>query len=137
MGANSVPFGDLGMPLGEHLTVATRDKILKGDYMDVFSLLEKDKDELDECLKEHIKWCTIDRTYTNWNPGFLIYAGLIVCHQLWRALSMLQYMYIIYKTYTDFLNHAWLQYDEKFHMRDFRFDWNRVERGVLVPHLNS
>lgn len=47
------------MPLGEHLTVVTRDKILHGDYIDVFALLfqdsgKKDNDELDEHLKERI-----------------------------------------------------------------------------------
>lgn len=60
LGPGSVLFGDIAMPLGEHLTVATRDKILRGDYVDVFPLLfwdleKKDKDELDEHLKECIK----------------------------------------------------------------------------------
>lgn len=109
--------------LGKHLTVTTRDRILRGEYMDVFSLLfrdlrRKDKDDLDDCLKEQIKRRMIDQTYPNWYPGFLIYVGFIVWYQPWQALSMLQYMDIIYKTYTDFPSPSWLQYDEQFCMQD-------------------
>lgn len=68
VGPSLVPVGDLAMPLGKPLTIATWNKILKGGYVDVFSLLfcdleNKDKDKLDDCLREHIKCHIIDRTY--------------------------------------------------------------------------
>ncbi|XP_060111188.1 semaphorin-6A-like [Heteronotia binoei] len=55
------------MPLGDHLTAATREKILRGEYVDVFSLLyreleKKSKDELDEKDKEKLKRRKVDRT---------------------------------------------------------------------------
>lgn len=42
VGAGSIPFGDMAMPLGEHLTSTTHDKILRGEYVEVFSLLFHD-----------------------------------------------------------------------------------------------
>lgn len=49
------------MPLGDHLTTNTRDKILRGESIDVFSLLfrkleKEDKEDSDECKKEHLKY---------------------------------------------------------------------------------
>lgn len=53
-------------------------------------------------MEKKDKQHTTERTYTNWYPGFLIYEGVIVHHQPWRALAMVQYLDIIYKAYTDF-----------------------------------
>lgn len=120
--ATSFPFEDQAMPLREHLTNATRDNILKGEYVDIFQLLfreieKKDKEDLSDKDKECLKRCTVDRNWVNWHPGFLIYAGVIVQYQSGRALSLLQYMDIIYKGYTDFTGPAWIQYNAAFHMR--------------------
>lgn len=140
----AIPFRDIAMPLGEHLTLATRDRILRGEYVDVFSLLfceleKKDKEDMDDRLKERIKRRNIDRTYANWYPGFLIYAGMIVRHQPWQALSLLQYMDLIYKTYTDFPSPAWLQYDEQFRMRaamNPMLRWDQVHSPLWLQIMN-
>lgn len=71
-----------------------RDKILRGEYIDVFSLFfwklkKKYKEDLDEYLKEHFKQCTVDYTCANWYLGFLIYAGVIVRHQPWWVSAIL------------------------------------------------
>lgn len=55
------------MPLGEHLAQVIRNKILRGEYVDLFSLLyreleKKDKDLQDE--KEILKKCKVDRNWT-------------------------------------------------------------------------
>lgn len=81
----SIPLGDFALPLEDHLITATRDMILKGEYVDAFSLLfynleKEDKEDLDEHQKECIKLCTIDQIYANRYPGFFIYAGVIVRH---------------------------------------------------------
>lgn len=70
------------MPLGEHLLPATRDKILKREYMDLFSPLyremeKEDKDLLDDRENEILKHRKVDRTWTNWLARFLIYAGVL------------------------------------------------------------
>lgn len=75
--------------------------------MDLFSLLyreleRKDKEDLDDKDKEKIKRRTVDRTWANWLPGFLIFAGVVARSQPWRAAPLFQYLDIIYKGYTGF-----------------------------------
>lgn len=75
------------MPLQDHLTTNTRDKILQGEYVDIFSLLfreleKKDKDDQDEYEKECIKCHKVDCNWANWHLGFLIYASVIMQFQL-------------------------------------------------------
>lgn len=58
---------------GGSLAQATRDKILRGEYVDLFSLLyreleKKDKDLLDDKEKEILKKRKVDRNWTNWCP---------------------------------------------------------------------
>lgn len=106
-GDSPMPSGDMAMPLGEHLLQATRDKILRGEYVDVFSLLyreveKKDKDLLEDREKEALKHRKIDWNWTNWLSGFLVYAGVIVCAHPERAPTILQYLDIIYKVFLNF-----------------------------------
>lgn len=66
-GLASVHFRDIAIPVGEHLTVATRDRILISEYIDVFLLLfrdleKKEMDHLRDLLKEHIRRRTFNRT---------------------------------------------------------------------------
>lgn len=81
-------------------------------------------------MKEHIRRRTIDRTYANWYPGFLIYAAVII----W-VLVMLQYMDIIYKTYTDFPSPSWLQYNEQLRMQaamNHQLQWDQVHSPLWL-----
>lgn len=78
-----VPTGDMAMSLGEHLSKATRDKILKGEFIDFFSLLyreveKKDKDLMDDREKEVLRKRKVDRTWANWLSRYLIYVGVNV-----------------------------------------------------------
>ena len=53
-----------------------------------------------------------ERTWANWLPGYLIYCGVIVKVQSWRALLLVQYLDIIYRLYVDFPGYSWLLYDQ-------------------------
>lgn len=80
--ACSVLYGAIAMTLGEHLTVDTRDRILRGEYVDEVPLLFRDlekKDEvLDNRLKERIKYHMVDRTYASWYAGSLFMLVLLL-----------------------------------------------------------
>lgn len=142
--AAAIPFGDVALPLGDHLLPATRDKICRGEFVDLFSLLfreleKKDKDELDDKDKEKIKKRTVDRTWANWLPGFLIFAGILARSQPWRAAPLFQYLYIIYKGYTGFSGPAWLQYDEEFRMRaamNPALSWDQVHPQLWLQVMS-
>ena len=90
--------------------------------MDLFKLLnsneeKKELDKEDERDKERHRCKRPDRTWSNWLPGFLIYAGVIVRAQPYQALSLFQYLDLSYRAYVDFAGQAWLSYDEAFRMR--------------------
>lgn len=68
--AGALPFGDHAMPLGDHLTTNTRDKILQEEYVDIFSLWfckleKKDKEDLDDHEKECLKHRKVDHKWAN------------------------------------------------------------------------
>ena len=73
-------------------------------------------DKADEKEKEKRRCKKPDQTWANWLPGFIIYAGIIVKTQPWRAYSLLEYFDIIYRGYTDFSRQAWLLYNQAFRM---------------------
>ncbi|XP_054852798.1 uncharacterized protein LOC129341561 isoform X2 [Eublepharis macularius] len=136
----AMPFGDAALPLGDHLTPATRDKILRGEFVDVFTLLfreleKKDKEDMDERDKERMKRRKVDRSWSNWLPGMLIYAGVLARAQPHRAAPLFQYIDIIYRGYTDFVGAAWMQYDEEFRMRaasDPTLPWDRIHQQLWL-----
>ena len=123
-GYNSVPlkdlpFEDYSLPLGDHLTLATKERIWKGNYVHIFGLLNrkvniKAMNKDDEVEKERCRCHEPDKTRANWLTGFLIYTGVIVKAQPWRAQSLFQYLDPIYRAYMDFPVHTWLIYEENF-----------------------
>ena len=97
---------------------------------------EIDKDDEEEKEKRRRK--KPDRTWAIWIPGFLIYAGVLVKAQPWRASSLLQYFDIIYKAYTDFAGEAWLQYDQAFRMKSAiqpNLCWDEPQLGLWLQHM--
>lgn len=96
------------MPLGEYLMTNTRDKILWSEFIDIFfqELEKKNKEDLENQEKEHLKCHRVDHSMANWYQGFLTYAGIILQFQLWWAQAMLQYVDIICKNYTLFSGSA-------------------------------
>lgn len=106
-------YWDSAMPLGDHLTTATKqNKILEGEYVDFFNLLfckveKKNKEDLEDKDKGWLKKQKLDRTWANWLLGYFIYAGLLVHHQPQKATALFQYV-DIYRTYRDFVRSTWI-----------------------------
>lgn len=73
----ALPTGDVILPLGDHLLAFTKEKILRGKFVDVFfhflphELEKKDKEDLYEKDKAKLKKHKIDRNWANWFPGSL------------------------------------------------------------------
>ncbi|XP_053140147.1 uncharacterized protein LOC128339766 isoform X2 [Hemicordylus capensis] len=126
------PYGRMGLPLGDHLLPATKEKILKGEYIDIFSLLFREpevKHKERESCKEHeaTKRKPVEKTWSNWLSSFTIYMGVIVQAQPARGPSLLKYMDIIHRAVSDFAGSAWICYDESFRMRaalDLSLPWD-------------
>lgn len=62
----AIPSGNIALPLGDPLLLATKEKILRGEFVDLFSLLyrnleKKDKGQLDDRENKILKRRKIDR----------------------------------------------------------------------------
>ena len=64
---------------------------MKGELLNR-NVEKKDVEKEDDKDKERHKKKKPDRTWFNWLPGFLIYAGVLVKAQPWRAQSLFQYL---------------------------------------------
>lgn len=63
-----------------HLLPITKEKILRGEFMNLFALLyrepvKKGKEEVEIRDKEILKKCKVEKTLANWLPGYLIHIG--------------------------------------------------------------
>ncbi|XP_053159419.1 uncharacterized protein LOC128347977 isoform X2 [Hemicordylus capensis] len=136
------PYGAVGLPLGDHLLPATKEKILKGEYVDIFSLLFREpevKHKEGESCKDHAvtKRKPVEKSWNNWLSGFTIYMGVVIPAQPARALALVKYMDIIHRAVSDFAGNAWVRYDENFRMRaalDPSMPWDapHLELWVLI-----
>ena len=89
--------------------------------MDIFSLLnreseKREKDKVDVMEKERSHRNKPNRSRVNWRLAFIIYAGIIIKVQPWRAFSLFKQLDLIYRAYMDFPGHAWLLYNEVIHI---------------------
>ena len=54
------------------------------------------RDKEDEKDKDKRRCKKLERTWANWEPGFVIYGGVVVQAQPWRAASLFQYWNLIH-----------------------------------------
>lgn len=140
-------------PLGFHLSNSTKDKIWKGDFIDILSLLPSqkeyysciDKDKLDEDKKR-----LVARTFNNWLQAFMIYAS-IMCERIpERSPGLFQHMDVILEAYRNVGGLAWFYYDESFRQKlsvHPSMQWSQkdvwlwlnlfVPQKPPAPHLNN
>lgn len=88
-----MPYGEEALPLGDHLAPAVKEKIWKGKYVYLFSLLHMEP-ELESKVEEY-SWeqqtvCKpkIDCNWTNWLIGFAIYMGVVLQKDLTKGLVL-------------------------------------------------
>lgn len=118
------------VPLGFYLHPATKEKIWRGEFVDVFSLLFRV-----EPMEEQDQHPKVERNFDNWLSGFLIYVSVLLQAQLWRGLALIKYMDIILRIRTFFVGPAWLQYDEMFRMQAAvlpSLPWDRIEPDLWL-----
>ena len=140
----AIPYTDYSTPLGDHLTPAIKERIWKGNYIDVYELLNreyevKELDKDDDKIKEKHRRKRPDRNWTNWVTGFTIYAGVLVKMQPWKASALFQYFDILRRAKAEFEGQVWLRYDEAFRMRSAirpELRWDEVHPGIWLQHMS-
>lgn len=112
-------------PLGAHLKPEVRDKIWKGEYVEIFSLLPLEKFNLDRVKpdeskkeeEERRRYRLIPRTFANWLQAFAILASVIGEKAPDNCSALFCYLDSIGEAHRVYGGMAWLRYDEQFRQR--------------------
>lgn len=134
------PYGDVSLPLGGHLALSVKEKIWRGEYIDMFSLLHTEPEPVPKVGEpvrdtELTRRRKIDRNWTNWLYGYTIYMAVVTQIYPKKAGALIKYLDIIHRTLRDFGGQAWLHYDENFRRRaahDPSLSWKAPQLELWV-----
>lgn len=134
--AKSVSFGC-------HISKELREKIVQGQYLDIFSLLNRkisksDYDKFDERHNEAIRRKKPERTWANWLPAFYAYAGILAGAKPELGAALFKYADTIYRAYVDFAGTAWLRYDEQYREKmaeDSSLTWDGTDQTMWLQTM--
>ncbi|XP_056409991.1 uncharacterized protein LOC130338807 [Hyla sarda] len=112
-------------PLGAHLKAEVRERIWKGEYVEIFSLLPLEKFNLDRVKpdeskkeeEERRRYRLIPRTFNNWLQAFAILASVIGEKAPDNCSGLFCYLDSVGEAYRTYGGTAWLRYDEQFRQR--------------------
>ena len=104
-------------PLGYHLTAAMKEKIVRGEFVDLLSLIPSAKESLfkdkkDERGDEDRR--RLSRSFSNWLQAFLIYSSIICEKCPEKSVGLLQHVDIVLEAYKNFGGVAWFVYNKSF-----------------------
>ncbi|KAJ1152033.1 hypothetical protein NDU88_004811 [Pleurodeles waltl] len=116
--------------LAAHVALDIKEKIWKGEFVDIFSLIRakrsdvetKDKDEKSSSSSD--KKPKIEESITNWLFGFNVFMSVMLERKPEAGIAMICYANKILKAHHMYGGNAWLEYD-----RDFR--WAKVEDPAI------
>ncbi|PIO11577.1 hypothetical protein AB205_0155200, partial [Aquarana catesbeiana] len=140
-------------PLGAHLKTEIKEKIWKGEYVEIFTLLPLEKLNLDRLKpvegkkedEENRRYRLIPRTFVNWLQAFAILASVVGEKAPENCSALFFYLEAISEAHRTYGGMAWLRYDEQFRQRmavrpTLRWDhkdislWMRLMTAVRAPN---
>lgn len=103
-------------PLGAHLKQDVRDKICKGEYVEIFSPLALEKFNLDRVMSDDTKkedeerrrYRLIPQTFANWLLALAIMASVIVEKNPEHCSALFCYMDVVGEAHRVYGGSAWL-----------------------------
>lgn len=112
-------------PLGAHLKAEVREKIWKGEYVEIFTLLPLEKFNLDRLKpvegkkedEEKRRYRLIPRTFQNWLQAFAILASVVGEKVPEHCSALFVYLEAISEAHRTYGGMAWIRYDEQFRQR--------------------
>ncbi|KAJ1139278.1 hypothetical protein NDU88_005653 [Pleurodeles waltl] len=122
--------------LGAHLMSARRDKICKGEFVEVLKLLHREvraKELMKEEEFELAKRPRVPVTIENWTSAFPIYTSVYCKKYPESSVALLKFMDIIRKAQISFGGKPWAQYDEEFRVRmtaDPEAKWGEIDTDL-------
>lgn len=130
-------------PLGAHLKQEVRDRIWKGEYVEIFFLLPLEKFNLDRVKPDESKkedeekrrYRLIPCTFNNWLQTFAILASVIGEKEPASCSALFCYLDAIGEAYRVYGGMAWLHYDEQFRQRKAvrpAIRWDQKDIGLWM-----
>ncbi|OCT67230.1 hypothetical protein XELAEV_18038513mg [Xenopus laevis] len=114
-------------PLGVHVKREVKEKIWKGEFVELFSLLPldetielKDEDKKDKKKEEEEKkkrYSKLPQTFGNWLRAFCILASIIGEKHPEKCSSLFCYVDGVWEAFKVYGGLAWWRYDEQFRQR--------------------
>ncbi|XP_078518075.1 uncharacterized protein LOC144782569 [Lissotriton helveticus] len=132
--------------LAAHVTPETKEKIWKGEFVDILSLIRPKRREVESKEKEGKEGSFKDRkprveeSITNWLFGFKVFSIVMLDKKPELAVPLICYANKILKAQTMYGGGSWLDYD-----RDFRWakvddpdmGWDQTEVNVWLESVNN
>ena len=106
-------------PLGYHLSLALKEKIWSGDYVDLLSLLPANKEvavSKREEREDERRW-SIPRSFNNWLQAFCIFAGVLGEKHPEQCGGLFQHLDHVLEAYKNFGGMGWFFYDESYRQK--------------------
>ncbi|XP_077779128.1 uncharacterized protein LOC144326458 [Podarcis muralis] len=105
--------------LGNHLSQKKRNKILNGDYVDMFTLLPPTKltgkgEKRRFFGKRRYRTPRAERTFENWLDGFQVFMGVVCAAYPRRSMDLVAYLAHVRRAHALAGENATLTYDENF-----------------------
>ncbi|KAK2518452.1 uncharacterized protein LOC102094622 [Columba livia] len=128
--AAATPYVGLRRPLGYQLAKATKERIWRGEFIDLFSLLHT------ELATEHGR--RPGDTLDQWVSAFLVYASVLCEKHPARCGAMFKYLDTIRKLHATYGGTSWMSYDEDFRRRaakDPTLPWGDVDLDLWMKWM--
>ncbi|KAJ1105600.1 hypothetical protein NDU88_003005 [Pleurodeles waltl] len=132
--------------LAAHVSAEVKEKIWKGEFVDIFSLIRAKRREVDIKDKEAKssssgdKKPKVEENITNWLFGFNVFMSVLMEKKPDLCISLIYYANKILKAQHTYGGSAWLEYDRDFHwekVEDPSIGWDQTEMNVWLECVNN
>lgn len=115
-------------PLGFHLPLAMKEKIVKGEFVDLISLLPSQREavarRVEEKGGEEERKRSLPKTFNNWLQGFGIFAAILCEKFPAYSVGLFQHLDSVLEAYRCYGGMSWYLYDEMLR-----------QKMAIYPHL--
>ncbi|KAJ1124209.1 hypothetical protein NDU88_002670 [Pleurodeles waltl] len=132
--------------LTAHVAAEVKEKIWKGEFVDIFSLIRAKGREAESKDKEPKSSFFGDRkpkveeSITNWLLGFNVFMSVLLEKKPELGASLIYYANKILKAQHTYGGYAWLEYDRDFRwarVEDPSIEWDQTEVNVWLECVNN
>lgn len=140
------PVTSIHSNIGSHVSIANKNKILNGEYIDLAQLLDNNKVETQEKqivlingmlqTKENSKH-TIN-TIEKWTDAFLVFSSIYLGAHIEKYQGVLKYIQVLRLGANRVQGMGWKTYDEQFRYKmsiDPSKDWGNIDQELWLLYM--